>query len=212
MMSGNPLGLVVGFVIKLFRIDMDTNQASPMFDKIERVDPDSRPDVARQGMKDTLDECAKAGLRVEFMYVSPEISSSIGYGVVLTSEDPQILNQVLYTRDETQGVVTTLCQFSCVTFLENGGDISTGNDRKLVNAEPRSQDEHHPGKSVDFIVKRHRERIGACSERMLKLSPENIEATLIETNNKWMRYSLERGTMVPMTEDEVDTLCGKLGK
>jgi hypothetical protein len=212
IMRGNPIGILFGFAIKLFRINLPVDNALCMIEKLDRVDADARATETIAGMEKMLDECAAAGLPVEFMYTIPEISHNVSCSAVLASDDARIVNQVMYVRNVTENVVTENCHFACVTFLADGGDLSTSTQPRTTNEQPGSQNEYHPGKSVEFVLKRHRDRVNACRTRTVLIPPEKVESLLVDETNKFIQFCIQRGTMVPMTEDEVDALRGKLGK
>jgi len=206
----NPLMFPLAIVLfKIFRMRGDVNMAQAYIDDIVRVPANEVPQLAQNGLRDILAECEREGLSVDCYYMTDIISSNTSIGVLLTSPDKRISNQIIFGMPKETNV-PSVCFFTCYTSCTDGKYVITTGGQRQLNSAPCFDVEYRTGKAVREIMDRHRKRIEARTD-LRSCTQDEMAKDIARINNLTLEHLVMEGKATEMSIFEVTELKRKLG-
>jgi hypothetical protein len=195
-------------VRKLFQCPPRFSFAIHRPDRLLTVAFEDLPASARFGLQPAMRQLEEAGLSLVFFYrlEVPE-PHRLGAAAVLRDDAGEIRALVAFSqeRDVKQSRV------SFASNLTDGTVAVTTAAKKTLEPVPVYRTARFPGADPLALLDRHRAHLARLAEDGLfpvKVDAGKLQATVLESEQRYVDFHIERGLFVPLTEEELARLRG----
>jgi hypothetical protein len=208
-LAPEPLSFLIAAGRKFIGWPVRFTFAIPRPDRLFVVDVDELPDAAQSAMWPVVRKAKAADLRVAFYHRSPVPERHrVGAAAALLDEYELTCLYVIFGQDGGQRQV----QLSCVSRFADRSLGVTTTMPKTLEPVPGNHIERHPGTDPATLYARHQEHLEDLESQGLVpmwLDPERLADVILEWEVGYVDFHVGRGVFVPMTNDELDRICGR---
>jgi hypothetical protein len=208
-MAPDPFSFLIAAVRKFIGLPVRFRFAIPRPDRLFIVDFAELPDVAASAMRPLVHKAQAMGLRLGFYHrlAIPE-PHRIGAAAALLDSIEWTCLYVIFGKDREQRQV----QMTCASRFSDGSLAITTTMPKTMEPVPTSRIERHPGADPPTLYGRHQrhlERLASAGLLPLRIDPDRLADFVLEWELRYVDFHIGRGVFVPMTDEELDRLCGR---
>ncbi|HEY3322555.1 MAG TPA: hypothetical protein VGP72_18995 [Planctomycetota bacterium] len=211
--NGQLFPFLIAAVMKTLGVPLDFKSAMPHIDKLLPLEARDVDPAIQSDITPLIERVRGLGAEFHRLYSIPMLTKATGLGLAFVSEDRKTLPQILYSRGRGGGRTFAINSFSCVSKLPDARLIVTSDQPRRFDPAPWVDPVSMPNAPVELVYARHTERLKSLigPPPIALLSPESLDAFILELNNRELDHKISRGLAVPMTEDEVLRLRAQVG-
>ena len=208
-MAPDPFSFLIAAVRKFIGFPVRFGFAIPRPDRLFIVDFAELPDVAASAMRPLVHKARAMGLRLGFYHrlAIPE-PHRIGAAAALLDGAEWTCLYVIFGKDGEQRQV----QMTCASRFADDSLAVTTTMPETMEPVPRSHIERYPGADPPTLYARHQEHLERLASRglvPLRIDPDRLADFVLEWELRYLDFHIGRGVFVPMSDAELDQLCGR---
>ncbi len=184
--------------------------AVPRPDRLFLVEFEEFPEAACRAMEPALESARSAGLRLIFCHrlALPE-PSRLGAGAYLLDDTNETGLMIGYGQSGNSREL----HLACVSQFTDETLATTTTTKKSMKPTPWQSVERYPGSNARTIYEKHLAhlaRLAGQGSIPVPHDPARFDRFVLECELRYVDYHIDRGIFVPMTEEELEALSGRL--
>ena len=204
-MCPDPLTFLIAAGMKLFGgISLDASL--PRHEELLTVEYDDLPKSAKKFTRDAVDALEAAGMTLLFCHELDVLEAHrYGVGVVFLARDGRAFATVNYAKE---GEVKKV-ELNLVTPFKDDTFGITTTAKKQFKPHPDYLSDRHPDATADELYETHQQNLDeweSDGRKPYKLTPATVPQFVLEGEQRFIDFHIERGVFVPMTKAEVRRL------
>jgi hypothetical protein len=208
-MAPDPFSFFIAAVRKLIGLPVRFGFAIPRPDRLFIVDFGELPDAVGSAVRPLVHQARAMGLRLGFYHrlAVPE-PHRIGAAAALLDEAEWTCLYVIFGQDRQQRQL----QLTCASRFADDSLAITTTMPKTMEPVPTSRIERYPGADPAMLYARHHEHLERLTSKGLVplcIDPDRLADFVLDWEQRYIDFHIGRGVFVPMTDSELDRLCGR---
>jgi len=206
-MSNGLLEFLIAAVIRILRLNVSFKLAFANTTYLQEISPEQVPDAARKPLRGIVEHAKGLGLTYEFAYVLPTVGNIEGVGAVMRNESRDTVMIIVFVRTWVNNVRQEKLRYGFVTQLNNGSVLVTSGAPRDLEAPENLLIESYPKREMQWVLKRHQERILQTTSPAVQFSHgEGLKAEIRSYEEKVFGHQIERGVYVPVDLAKLERL------
>ncbi|HJT34083.1 MAG TPA: hypothetical protein VJ783_18700 [Pirellulales bacterium] len=189
---------------KTLRWTVPSNTAFKALEPIKLVDKSELPEKAREKLLPVVESCRELALQLAFYYTVERRDPNESYAAEFLNQSGTSSVMTNWVRVRAGQIVKE--QLSCFvqSWLDDGGVLSTSNQRRMLDAPEMVERVHVPGASIADLLQIHTERLQTISpSRVLLLDRDRLLERLNVNKRLIAEFHIRRGFWVPKPAETV---------
>lgn len=204
-MSPDPFTFLIAAGMKLVG-GLSFNASVPRHGELHLVEYDALPKAARKQTREAVGAFEAAGMALAFCHELDVLEANrYGVGLIFLAKDGSCFATVNYAEEgETKKV-----ELNVVTPFKDDTYGVTTTAKKQMKPNPEFLTDRHPDMAAEELYETHQENLNRWEDdgkKPRKLTRETLPEFVLDGEQRFIDFHIDRGVFVPMSKAEVRRL------